>query len=102
MSIDLEFFLKFIGGIAVMAGALIAWGARFLVASQEQRFEERLRAMEKQMGSLEKYFESHFKRQADLHRELHEVKIHIAKQGRTESELGRQMEEILAEIRRGR
>ena len=102
MSIDLEFFLQFIMGAVAMVATLVAWGYKVISSSQEARAQERDRALERRLQSLEAYFKSHFDRQADVQAEIHKIKVDLAKQQRTEGELGRQIAEVLAEIRRGR
>ena len=102
MSIDFELLLKVIAwGFAMVAG-LVAWGYKVISGSQEARAQERDRALERRLQSLEVYFKAHFDRQADVQAEIHNIKVDLAKQQRAESELGRQMAEVLSELRRGR
>ena len=102
MSIDFELFLKIIGWGIAMVATLLAWGYKVISSSQESRAQERDRALERRLQSLEVYFKAHFERQEDMQQEIHNIKVDIAKQGRTETELGRQMAEVLSELRRGR
>ena len=102
MSIDFELFLNIIGWGVAMVATLVAWGYKVISSSQEARAQERDRALERRLQSLEAYFKSHFDRQADVQAEIHKIKVDLAKQQKTEGDLGRQMAEVLSELRRGR